>query len=164
MRLPQKKSNSCTPSIGVVMTDIIPTREPSLARWRGTSFLLLIILLSGPCDMKPAFAQIDPNQAIKAIVGEAENQGFLGMQAVAEAIRNRGTLDGVYGLKSSRLKKAPKWVFMQAEKAWEASESSNLVKGATHWENIKAFGVPYWAKSMKKTATVKDHAFYRVMP
>lgn len=135
---------------------------------KNPAFSLHGLFLSGAMILTSCFlwsatgrAEIARSQAINAIVGEAENQGLKGMTAVAEAIRNRGTLKGVYGVKSPRLKKAPKWVFAMASKAWDESQKSNLVKGATHWENTKAFGTPYWVKSMQKTATIKDHVFYR---
>lgn len=145
----------------------IPTQIKNCSLITRTSRLLF---LSGVMTLALCFqwsatgrAEVNPNQAILAIVGEAENQGLIGMTAVAEAIRNRGTLKGVYGLKSPRLKKAPKWVFSMARKAWEDSQNSNLTNGATHWENTKSFGVPYWAKPMKKTAVIKDHAFYKAV-
>lgn len=107
-----------------------------------------------------AQAEVNPNQAILAIVGEAEDQGLIGMTAVGEAIRNRGHLKGVYGLKSPRLKKAPKWVFSMARKAWEKSSESNLVKGAQFWESTD-FKTPYWAKGMTEVAHIGKHKFYR---
>lgn len=109
-----------------------------------------------------AKAEINPTQAQKAIIGEAADQGFHGMVGVAEVIRRRGNLKGLYGLKrESFISSQPKWVHDMAKKAWEESSKSNLTKGATHFENVKAFGVPSWAKSMTKTATIKDHTFYR---
>ena len=41
----KKLSNSCTPSIGVVMTDIFPHREPLWARWRGTPYCKVFLWL-----------------------------------------------------------------------------------------------------------------------
>lgn len=105
-------------------------------------------------------AEIPMDLAIRAIVGEAANQGETGMIAVAEAIRNRGHLRGVYGLKRD-LTKEPAWVFQRAEKAWQLSAGTNLVNGADHWENVKAFGKPKWADSMIITATIGDHVFYK---
>lgn len=108
-----------------------------------------------------AQAEVPDALAVKAIMGEASNQGYEGMVAVGEAIRNRGTLKGVYGVKAKHIYKEPAWVWNQAEKAWRESAGSNLVKGADHWENTTAFGTPYWAKSMVVTAKIKDHTFYR---
>ena len=105
-------------------------------------------------------AEIDEKQAIRAIVGEASNQGYEGMLAVACGIRNRGTLKGVYGLKAKHTDKEPKWVFKKAKKAWRESETNRIHTG-THWENIKAFGTPYWVKDMIEVYRVKDHIFYK---
>lgn len=101
---------------------------------------------------------MDSKQCIRAIVGEASDQGYLGMLAVASGIRNRGTLRGVYGVKAKHVDKEPKWVWDMARKAWEESEH-NRVHSATHWESIK-FKVPYWVKSMKEIYRYKDHVFY----
>lgn len=106
------------------------------------------------------FAEIDRMMAIRAIVGEAEGESYVGKVAIAEAIRNRGTLKGVYGVNSLRLAKSPKWVWKDAEKAWRESAHTNLVNGADHWESTD-FKVPSWAKKMTKTATIGKHVFYR---
>lgn len=98
--------------------------------------------------------------AIKAVIGEAEGESFRGKIAVAEAIRNRGHLRGVYGLRSPRLSKASKKVWEEAEKAWLASASSNLVNGADHWESTD-FKRPEWSKKMVITAKHGKHVFYK---
>ena len=104
---------------------------------------------------------LDEAQAVRAIIGEASGEGLMGMTAVAEAIRNRGHLRGVYGATSRHVDTEPRWVWEMAREAWVNSRVTNLVKGADHWENTKAFGEPYWAKSMVKTAQVGSHSFYR---
>lgn len=109
-----------------------------------------------------AYAEIPQEMAVKAIVGEAANQGLDGMTAVAEVIRRRGHLKGLYGLKRDAfILSQPSWVHVRARKAWQMSRQSNLSKGATHFENVKAFGKPKWAKAMIQTAIIKDHVFYR---
>ena len=109
----------------------------------------------------PALADIPARQAIRAIIAEAANQGEIGMQAVAEAIRNRGTLEGVCGLqRESFISRQPKWVHEQARKAWMKSDKSNLVKGAQFWESTD-FPKPIWAQRMIETTHVGKHKFYR---
>lgn len=98
-------------------------------------------------------------QAIQCIVGEASNQGYQGMLAIACAIRNRDTLKGVYGLNAKH--KEPQWVYDMAQKAWKESKNKDIANGATNWENIKAFGEPYWVKSMVEVYRYKDHIFYK---
>jgi len=105
----------------------------------------------------PAFTD---NQAIRACIGEAANQGYQGLLAVAVGIRNRGSLRGVYGLNSPIVDKQPKWVWDLAKKAWAESEHNRIHTG-TNWENIKAFGEPSWAKKMVKVYEYKDHIFYK---
>jgi len=123
-----------------------------------TAHVFLMLCLFSPA----AQAEIPQSQAIRAIIGEASSEGKIGMTAVAEAIRNRGHLGGVYGLKAKHVDREPEWVWNLARKAWEDSAKTNLVKGADHWENTEDFGVPYWAKSMQQTARVGKHTFYKV--
>lgn len=104
---------------------------------------------------------ISDRDAVRAIVGEAANQGKDGMLAIAGAIRNRGHLRGVYGLKNPIADKQPEWVWKQAEAAWAGSKTNDLTMGATSWENVKAFGVPYWAKSYDITKKIGDHTFFK---
>ena len=104
---------------------------------------------------------IKDGDAVRAIIGEAANQGDDGMLAVAAAIRNRGTLKGVYGYKAKHVDTQPAWVWAKARRAWAMSATNDPTRGATHWENIKAFGQPYWAKSLTVTTNIGDHRFYK---
>jgi hypothetical protein len=121
------------------------------------ALLLGILLAAGSLAATP----IPEAQATRAIVGEAANQGYRGMLAVAGAIRNRGTLQGVYGGRSSMPDRQPNWVWQQARAAWRESATNDITLGATHWENVTAFGNPAWAGSMQLTIIVKDHRFFR---
>ena len=118
--------------------------------------LIIAFLLIPSC----AYAYID-QEAIRAIIGESSNQGKIGMLKVASAIRNRGTLKGVYGLKAKHVDKEPQWVWDMAREAWQVSLYKDYSNGATHWENIKVYGKPYWVKSMIKVDEYKDHIFYK---
>ena len=115
--------------------------------------LLLVLLPSSIC------AQVADNLAVRAIIGEASNQGYEGMLAVAVAIRNRATLEGVYGINAKHIDSEPKWVWDMARRAWKESEHNRIHTG-THWENIKEFGKPYWADKMTRVYAYKDHIFY----
>lgn len=111
----------------------------------------------------PAFAQgveIDETQAVRAIIGEASGEGLTGMTAVAEALRNRGHLRGVYGTNARHVDTEPRWVWEMAREAWVNSRITNLVKGASFWESVD-FPEPYWAKDMIVTAQVGRHKFYK---
>lgn len=101
--------------------------------------------------------------AIRAIIGEAANQGQIGMQAVAEAIRNRATLQGVMGVHNPRVEKEPEWVWKKAEAAWKHSALSNITNGANGWGNskdIKKFIEEGWWHQVEVKAVIGDHVFY----
>lgn len=126
--------------------------------------VFLVVGLAIVCFSEPTHEEsIDKKSAVCAIIGEAENQGYQGMLAVAGAIRNRGTLKGVYGVNSPRIKKHlySKKIFLLAEKAWAVSASLDITNGADHWENISAFGCPQWVKKCVETFRYKDHIFYK---
>jgi hypothetical protein len=100
-------------------------------------------------------------QAVRCLIGEAGNQGERGMQAVGEVLRRRGSIRGFYGYKAPHVDKQPKWVWEQARKAWEQSRTSNLTKGATHFEGT-AFKTPYWAKGLKPVVVIGQQRFYKL--
>jgi hypothetical protein len=113
----------------------------------------------------PLHADIIKDQdAVRAIIGEAANQGYTGMLAVASAIHNRKTLKGVYGFKSSMPDTQPTYVWTMAKKAWKEGQINDKTNGATNWVNEKEIGKPWWAKDMIQTVTIKDHVFYRKKP
>ena len=120
----------------------------------------IVILVTLIANTQLTLASIDQEKAVRAIIGEAEDQGDLGMLAVAEAIRNRGTLKGVLGLQSPRIRRAKPITWRKARVAWEKSRNTNTVRNASHWENVNAFGEPSWAKDMRKVIVVRDHVFY----
>ena len=130
---------------------------------------LLLILNCGTCEAMVDFElwKMKTEQArksVKAIIGEAENQGYEGMYAVAHAIRNRGTLRGVYGLNSPRVKqrKYSTKTWDLASKAWlRSKDGKDPTRGADHWHNLRREGENYWTKVMEKTAEIGDHVFYR---
>lgn len=129
-----------------------------------TVFCLMLMVAGSLIATSTSWASVKESDAVRAIVGEAENQGYRGMVAVAEAIRNRGHLKGVYGLRRD-LSKTPRPVLLKlyrdAKRAWKESKNTTLVNGGDHWENVKDFGMPKWAKRMKVTATIGDHVFFR---
>ena len=128
-------------------------------------FLLLALLLVSGCDT-PAMAQIDPNKAILAVIGEAENQGYEGMLAVAGAIRNRGSLRGVYGLRAPRVvhHRYTRHTLQTATLAWIESAHRDITKGATGWGNkadLDKFCSEWWWSRCIITIHIKDHWFYK---
>ena len=126
--------------------------------------ILCLVLVISFLFSVPAQAQLQPaidnDLAVRAIIGEASNQGYIGMEAIASGIRNRGHLRGVLGTNAPHVDSEPTWVWKMAKKAWYASKTKRLHSG-THWENIKAFGKPYWAENMVEVARIWDHVFYK---
>ena len=139
-----------------------PVIEPSpkSSIWGKIGFALLItgLVILGSCSLVHAYTD---QEAIKTIVGEASNQGYKGMVCVGEVIRHNSTLKPFYGFKAMNHRHEPVWVWKQATRAWYASKTSNLTRGANHFENINAFGEPFWVKSCVLTFEYRDHKFYR---
>jgi len=106
----------------------------------------------------------------KVLLAEAGNQGYKGMYAVACVIRTRnGNLKGFYGAArpdlNSFCERQGSYYQDMAKEAYNAvfvKNGPDITQGATHFENIKAFGVPSWAKGVIPTCTIKDHTFYRL--
>lgn len=112
---------------------------------------------------------ITDEKAVQCLLGEARGDGYASLLGHAEAIRNRGHLRGVYGC-SVKVSKAEiaylekKGILKQAFMAWEASKTTNTVKGASFWGSLKVDGA--WIKKMeqsgfKRTAVINNTAFYR---
>ena len=106
-------------------------------------------------------ARYTDEQAIKAVLGEARGEGFDGMYAVACAIRNRGTLKGVYGATASMEEIGPE-LYQQASRAWFNSEyGGDPTLGATHWHNVEREGENYWTRKLTRTYKVHSHTFFK---
>lgn len=130
-------------------------------------FLAVVILLI--CLISPAHSQeIRPADAVHCILGEARGEGYDSMLAHAEAIRNRGHLQGVYGCRVDLSKEMSylkaRGIYANAVNAWRQSQYSKTVFGADHWGSVKVDGK--WIAKMKKagyvqTAVVGNTAFYR---
>ena len=105
-------------------------------------------------------ASIPDNLAVRAVVGEAGGQSYAEKLGVAAALRNRGNLHGVYGLKSAMVDRQPAWVWRDARKAWEESATNDVTHGASFWESTD-FKTPYWASSMHRTCRIGKTVFYK---
>ena len=109
----------------------------------------------------------EERRIIRCIVGESALEGYEGMVAIGEAIRNRAKiridpLDGVYGCNAKHLDDYGEdhWIWWKGEQAWKDSEFSNLVKGADHWHSTLEPSV-WWEKYGELTAIVGFHKFYK---
>ena len=83
-------------------------------RKRAALSLIFFLIFS-----QEALGEVMKKDAIRAIIGEAGNQGRRGMLYIACAIRNRGTLQGVYGFKAKHVDREPKWVWDMAREEWD---------------------------------------------
>lgn len=98
----------------------------------------------------------------KVILGEAADHGLAEMIAVAEV--NRGSLKGF----SSTQKDLDTFSARQPKKCPQGGPESlafiapyDSTQGATHFDNIRAFGMPRWAKDMVTTAVIADMHYFR---
>lgn len=125
--------------------------------------LALVLLLPGIAQADPDWQHIE-----NTLIAEAGNQGYDGLLAVAEVMRARDW--NMRPFCASRRKdlaafvaRQPKRVRENAHKALEAARAGSMtVNGATHYENVKAFGVPKWARGLKPVATIGEHVFWRI--
>lgn len=127
---------------------------------------LIVLILVGICIK--AFAAPEP-QYWQVIMAEAVSEGYDGMYAVACVIRNRGGgLRGFMGAKRPDLgsfvkKQGQRYICMAKEiqeKVFDG-DGPDITKGATHFENIGRFNVPYWAKEMQITCKIGNHTFFK---
>ena len=126
--------------------------------------ILAGIVLTAACVMYAAGEGYDDDLAVKVILGEAADQSFRGKVAVGEVIRNRGEIEGFSSTQKDLDRfyhEQPERTRTQARLAWIVSRFTNFTRGADHFDNIKAFGVPEWAKDMKKTVMIGDTQFYK---
>lgn len=123
--------------------------------------LFLILITVGICHAE-TIPKFTIDNIILSIIGESEGECFEGKIAVAEVIRRRGSLKGVYGINAPRVKKHlySKETYDLCLKAWLESRFTNYSCLATHWEG-SSFKIPYWAKDMKVTARIGNQIFYK---
>lgn len=143
--------------------------------------LMLIVLGLGLVVCNLAYADGD-KVAIETIVLEAGGESLDGQIAVGEVIRNR--TDDVYThgsyadrvdqvvrrpwqfscwnnplIAKLRLSRVSGEAYQRASKAWEASRTSDLTGGATHYANLSLCS-PKWARKLKQTVKIGAHTFY----
>ena len=105
----------------------------------------------------------------KVLLAEGANQGYEGIYAIACVIKNRGgDLRGFMGAHRKDLdlfcnRQGKRYIEMakQIETIVFKNNGQDITNGATHFENIQRFGVPYWAKKMDSVAVIGEHTFYK---
>jgi hypothetical protein len=99
-------------------------------------------------------------------LGEAAGQAYPELYAHACALRNRGTVQGVYGLQHWKQHDSEK-AWQRASRAWAESEYlRDTTFGATHWLSDYDMkhcrqGWKHWIKDYEKTTKVGETTFYR---
>jgi hypothetical protein len=78
-------------------------------------------------------AEITSANATNAIVGEAAGCPYVVKLGIADAIRNRGTLHGVYGFRARHNQFESQTVWGDSARAWAESRWHHTVFGATHF-------------------------------
>lgn len=128
-------------------------------------YLITIIILLTVSGYVSA-SSIPDSKAIAAIIGEAEGESLQGKIAVAEVIRNRGSLKGIYGVSAPRVVKKlySAQTLADATRAWELSKTSNLTGGAMGWGNasdIRKFKTQKWFKKCRVVKQIGNHYFWK---
>ena len=119
---------------------------------RGFAFAVIAVIFAFTVQAQPQ---------VEAVIGEAASEPFQTKLAVAGALRNRGTLDGVRGFQNQgMIHRQPAYVWEQARVAWAQSTTNDLTHGATHFESTN-FPRPAWSRGMKETARVGRFIFYK---
>lgn len=131
--------------------------------WFGVVVVIVVAFTTNVLGAEP------PPDLWKGLIGEAVGEGYDGMYAVCCAYKNR--LDAGLPLGCVALKRKDIDVFVKRQGQRYIDMAKQIVdvvfsggidvtNGATHYENIDVFGVPYWAKDMIITATIGSHTFY----
>lgn len=145
--------------------------EPKGFHWSQWIIIIIGLLTIIYLLVIPGCAQAYTEQdAIKAVIGEAEGESMEGKEAVACAIHYRGYLTGIYGLKAPRVihHKYSRKTYLEAKQAVEMAEDQEfcegMVNGAQYWGSLKVD--KDWINKMRSmgyihTATYGNQAFFR---
>lgn len=120
---------------------------------------MLFLIFAGASTQ--ARAEIPEPQALRILIGEASGEGEKGMQAVAEVLRRRDSVRGFYGLNAPHVDKQPAWVWSMARRAWYKSATSDITRGADHFEGT-AFKTPKWARNKTPVVIIGRQKFYKL--
>ena len=108
---------------------------------------------------------------IRGIIGEAIGEPAEGITAVAWVLRNRldaGMSVGFCALNRKDLNtfiwRQPQWKKDLVKEIWHNIKNNKIAdptSGALYFENIKAFGVPYWITQVEFITIIGSHRFYK---
>ena len=103
------------------------------ARFKGMALFLVLSLFA----VGSAEASIDERLAVKSLIGEAGGQSDQEIQAHAYALKNRGTLKGVYGLSAKHTPNPTPEQWQRVSAAWWTAllDESDPLGGRTEWRS-----------------------------
>ena len=134
--------------------------------WAGFLIVFTVVMglaLAFSCEPVHAFSE---TQAVQAIVGESLAD-YKSMYAIACALRNRGSLRGVYGVHAKHAQEPEAYLWQRASRAWaDSEEGEDVVHGADHWlsDYDISHGKPKLIKfrlNMVETAYIGKTHFYK---
>ena len=130
------------------------------------AFIVLAVALSIGYGCQEAHASIPEDQAIHAILGESRGDGWDGLYATSCALRNRGTLHGVYGVKAD-ISDVSSDLYQTASNIWLISKyGRDVTFGATAW--LSDYDISHqkhvwgkWIHQFKKTVKIGHTTYYK---
>lgn len=112
-----------------------------------------------------------PANLWKGILAEASSERSEGMIAVAWVYKNRLDRGMKLGCSGLHRKNLNQWIAKEGARNEKMAKKilnevfSEKIKdpthGATHYENVSAFGLPSWAKGMTITTKIGRHTFFK---
>ena len=135
---------------------------------------MMVVMLCGQAEG----GERHPADLWRGLIGEAIGDGHAGMVAVCHVYKNRINRGMSMGCAALKRKDLDKFIAEQTAYGKRIGrdyekEAKEIVKnvfnghlkdptgGADHYENTKAFGIPYWAPGMRITAKINSHTFYK---
>ena len=122
---------------------------------------IILIALLAACAHAQASSGIQPHLAKRAIVGEGAGESWPAKLAIASALRNRGTLKGVYGLRAHHIEHEPKWVWRHADAAWAESAKHDFAYGCNMFGGVIDDHYFQHVLHLKPVFTIGNTRFYR---
>ena len=105
----------------------------------------------------------------KVLIAEGASEGFDGLYAIACVMRNRRwNLNGFSGARRRNLddfvRRQPLQVRNDAQRIVHKVRrgTTDTTLGATHYENVEAFGVPWWAEGQDPVFKIGRHTFWKL--
>lgn len=108
-----------------------------------------------------AYARTYDEQAVDCIVGEASSEGYIGMLSVAESIRNRGSLRGVYGCKAKHIENESNDTYDLAVLAWSNSNFTVWQWKANSWGTDADIAKNHMNRNCQKIMRIEHHTFFK---